>query len=57
MAAAMARADLHAKHNHNRPRKVTDDEADEPPQAHGYRIGRNGTTDIPRGRDSHKIHT
>jgi Tfp pilus assembly protein FimV len=38
VAAAPARADLHAKHNHNRARKMANDKADEPPQAHDYRI-------------------
>ena len=58
VAAASASADLHAEHNHDRSREMTDEGAEEPPQAHGFRIGRTGTIEHPPGReltrDSHE---
>jgi hypothetical protein len=58
VAAASASADLQAEHNHDRSRKMANERADEPPQAHDYRIGGNAKTDIPRGvkftPDSHE---
>jgi hypothetical protein len=36
---------------------VADEKADELPQAHNYRIGLKGTSDIPRRTNSHEIHT
>jgi hypothetical protein len=35
---------------------MADEKADEPPQAHDYRIGRHRTTDDPPGVRSHAVH-
>lgn len=51
LAATLTRADMNAEHDHNRPRKVADEEAEEPPQAHDYRIGRSETAGHPSRRN------
>jgi hypothetical protein len=57
VAAAPARADVQAEHNHDRSREVADDKADEPPQAHDYCIGSNRNAHDPSSeftRDTHE---